>query len=138
MAVGEVVTFRILDTERATRFYCDQLGFALDWIWRPGEELPALMSISRDGFSLFLTEYPECECGGLVSLFVDDIETWCKELMGNGVHLDYCAQEQPWGLKEAQVSDPFGNKLRLTQAVAPPSVPAPASTAVAKLPTETT
>ena len=85
MAYGEIISiFRIFDEAKAREFYCDFLGFKVDWEHRFEEGLPIYMQV----------------------------DAFCQEL--NDKKYKYARpgiQEMPWGAREMTLNDPFGNKL---------------------------
>jgi uncharacterized glyoxalase superfamily protein PhnB len=108
-----VPVLRIRHLVQSERFYCDVLGFKVDWRWREAEGLPVFMQISRDGLRLYLTEQPLCEFGGLVYLYVDDVDRWYSDILKTSTGVDALPQDKPWGNREMQISDPDGNRLRI-------------------------
>ncbi len=105
-------TLRILDARQARDFYVERLGFRIDWQWRREAEHSVFMQVSRDGLALYLSERGgDCETGGLVHLYVPDIEALYGELRERGVEVEEEPRDQPWGNREMRIRDPFGNRL---------------------------
>lgn len=81
-------TLRITDDEAATAFYVDALGFRIDWEHRFEPGFPVFMHISRDGLALYLSQHRGAGLsGGLVSLYVPDVDTWYREFSAKGVSI---------------------------------------------------
>ena len=109
-----VPALRITDYERATTFYLEQLGFTIDWEHRFGPNFPVFVQISRDGMEIYLTEHRgDCEPGGLVHLYVADVDAWFNELCAKGAPVTNPPNEDLPGLRMMSVSDPDGNELRI-------------------------
>jgi uncharacterized glyoxalase superfamily protein PhnB len=72
------------------------------------------MQLSRDGLVLFLTAHAgDCPAGGLVHLYVTDVDAWYEELQRRGVPVREPPNENLQGLRAMTVVDPDGNKLRI-------------------------
>jgi len=109
-----IPTLRITDEARSRAFYVDGLGFHVDWTHRFGAHLPALLQLTRDGMTLYLSQHVmDCSIGGLVHLFVDSVDAWHTELRRRGVAIELAPTDQPWGLREMHLIDPDGNRLRV-------------------------
>lgn len=109
-----VPTLRIRDYEAAKKFYLEGLGFQLDFEHRFEPGLPVFVQVSRDGMRMYLTQHAgDCDVPGLVYLYVPNVDTWQAELLGRGVVADDPPQDQPWGNRELQLTDPDGNRLRI-------------------------
>jgi catechol 2,3-dioxygenase-like lactoylglutathione lyase family enzyme len=107
-----VPTLRITEYEPAKRFYVGALGFEIDWEWRaePGE--PVFLQLSRAGLRLYLSEREgDGAVGGLVHLYVGDVDGWQAEMLRQGVVAEGPPVDQPWGNRELRVRDPDGNQL---------------------------
>lgn len=106
---------RVFDAEKARAFYLDYLGFAVDWEHRFEPGAPLYMQISRDGLVLHLTEHHgDCTPGATVFVTLDDAESLHSELAAkNYRYLRPRVEPAPWGGKVMELTDPFGNRLRL-------------------------
>lgn len=108
-------TLRITDYAISKRFYVDGLGFQIDWEHRFQPHFPVFMQVSRDGLALFLTEHiGDCPVGGLVHLYVPDVDSWFVEFQGKGVPVKEPPNESLQGLRSMTVVDPDGNKLMIS------------------------
>jgi catechol 2,3-dioxygenase-like lactoylglutathione lyase family enzyme len=112
---------RIFDVEKACAFYVRFLGFQLDWEHRFDADAPVYMQVSRGTCVLHLTEHHgDCCPGGTVFVRVSGLEAFHAEItakqyryMRPGIEL------APWNAKVMEVTDPFGNRLRFSEAMAP-------------------
>ena len=109
-----VPAFRIRSYATSKAFYVDGLGFQIDWEHRFQPDLPVFMQLSRDGLTIFLTEHEgDCPPGGLVHLYVPDVDAWFTEFQHKGVPVAEAPNESLPGLRDMTVVDPDGNTLRI-------------------------
>jgi Glyoxalase superfamily protein len=96
----------------ARRFYCEFLGFTLDWEHRFGEGMPLYQQVSRDGCVLHLSEHHgDATPGSAVRIQVADVVRLQQELADSTVYpLRIGLDAQPWG-QDLDIPDPFGNRL---------------------------
>lgn len=107
-------TLRITDYARSKAFYVDGLGFRIDWEHRFEPHFPVFMQVSRDDMAFFLTEHTgDCPAGGLLHLYVPDVDAWYAEFQGKGVAVQEPPSQTLQGLRDMTVLDPDGNKLRI-------------------------
>ena len=106
---------RIFDETKAKEFYIDYLGFKVDWEHRFEDGLPLYMQVSRENCTLHLSEHHgDGTPGTKVRIECDDVEAYHKELEAkNYKNLRPGIEERPWAKYEMQVTDPFGNELRI-------------------------
>lgn len=106
-------TLRITDYARSKAFYVG-LGFKIDWEHRFGAQFPVFMQVSRDGMAFFLTEHTgDCPVGGLIHLYVPNVDAWFAEFHGKGVPVKEPPNESLQGLRSMTIVDPDGNKLMI-------------------------
>lgn len=109
-----IPTFRITDYERSKAFYVDGLGFSIDWEHRFEVDFPVYMQITRDDLSIQLSEHTgDCQVGGLVNLFVANVDEWYAELQSKDIYVSERPNESIRGLRNMTVVDPDGNRLRI-------------------------
>jgi uncharacterized glyoxalase superfamily protein PhnB len=102
----------MLDYQLSAAFYVDGLGFKIDWEWRHEPGFPTFMQVSKDGLSFYLSEHAgDCQPGGLVYFYVEDVDAWFKRVAALGVAVNPAPTDQPWGSREMVVVDPSGNRL---------------------------
>lgn len=107
-------TLRMTDYARSKRFYVEGLGFQVDWEHRFEPSFPVFAQVSRDGLAFFLTEHQgDCPVGGLVHLYVPDVDAWFGEFQQRGVSIQEPPNECLQGLRSMTVVDPDGNKLHI-------------------------
>jgi catechol 2,3-dioxygenase-like lactoylglutathione lyase family enzyme len=120
MFTGDAIAYsvpvlRVADAQRSVEFYCGQLGFTQDWWHQNGAEQPAMVSISRGGATIHLTERTDVAFGGQVSLGTAEIETLWDQWSARGVTLELQPALMPWGFTEMHLRDPDGNLIRVMQ-----------------------
>jgi catechol 2,3-dioxygenase-like lactoylglutathione lyase family enzyme len=107
-------TLRMTDYARSRRFYVEDLGFQVDWEHRFEPGFPVFVQVSRDGLAFFLTEHTgDCPVGGLVHLYVPDVDVWFEEFRRKGVRVQEPPNESLQGLRSMTILDPDGNKLHI-------------------------
>ncbi len=111
---------RIFDEAKAKEFYVDFLEFTVDWEHRHEEGLPVYMQVSKNGCAIHLSEHHGDVCpGGAVRLRMDDVDGYQQHLAAK----DYkfarpgSPTDQPWGSREVDIIDPFGNTLTFHKAI---------------------
>lgn len=99
--------FRVKDLGASTRYYVEQLGFAIDW-----EYEGVITSVSRDRCCIFLCEGDQGRPGAWTWIGVNDAEALHQELLASGARIRHPPTNYSWAL-EMQVEDLDGNVLRL-------------------------
>lgn len=112
--LGPVIPIlRIFDEEKAREFYLGFLGFTVDFEHRFEPGLPLYMQVSRQGAPLHLSEHHgDATPGAAVRIGCHDLDSLYREFTNK----DYKFArpeivDQPWGLRELSVADPFGNRI---------------------------
>ncbi len=111
--------FRIFDVAKALEFYRHYLGFEVDWEHRFDERSPVYMQVSREGLVLHLSEhYGDATPGSTIYVSVEDLPSYHKELSEKQYsYLGPGMERTPWGSRCMELIDPFGNRLRLDEAL---------------------
>jgi catechol 2,3-dioxygenase-like lactoylglutathione lyase family enzyme len=104
---------RVTDWARSKTFYCDGLGFTVDWEHRFAPELPVFAQLTLEGLSIFVSGHSgDCQVGGAAYFFVDDVNALHGDFMSRGVRTDAAPADTDYGVRELAVVDPDGNRLR--------------------------
>ena len=108
----KVVPFlRVADAEASAEWYA-RLGFTIDWRTRAEPHLPLFVSISNGDGRIFLSEHTgDAHPDGLLYIYVDDVDA-VADAFGTQAELAY------YGLREIELTDPDGNRLRIGTPVA--------------------
>jgi catechol 2,3-dioxygenase-like lactoylglutathione lyase family enzyme len=112
-----VPIIRIFDVKKAKEFYCDFLGFKVDWEHRFEPELPLYMQISRGDLRLHLSEHHGDGSPG-VHIFVEmtGVEELHREVTAKGYRfLKPGLNDEFYGARSMNVIDPFGNRIAFNE-----------------------
>jgi catechol 2,3-dioxygenase-like lactoylglutathione lyase family enzyme len=117
-----VPIFRIFDVPKAKEFYVGFLGFRIDWEHRYEPTLPLYMQVTlggEGGFVLHLSEhYGDGSPGATAFIRVKGLKTYHAEIMAKGYnYLRPGLQETGHNSMGLNLTDPFGNHLRLDEAM---------------------
>jgi catechol 2,3-dioxygenase-like lactoylglutathione lyase family enzyme len=104
---------RMFDEAKAREFYVDYLGFKVDWEHRFGDGFPLYMQVSRGDCRLHLSgHHGDCTPGSAVRIGVESADALLEEISEVGYRaLRPGVEEMPWGMRELQLLDPFGNRI---------------------------
>ena len=108
-----VPVFGVGSYEETVSHYVEWLGFKVDWEYRE-EQLPFVVSITRDGFSFMLAE-SETSNGSWTTIYVSDLEAMSEELnsrRSNSVKIEIYP---PNDIAQIHVIDPWKNLLVFEQ-----------------------
>jgi catechol 2,3-dioxygenase-like lactoylglutathione lyase family enzyme len=113
---------RIFCVRKAKEFYVGFLGFAVDWEHRFEENAPVYMQVSRGDLVLHLTEHHgDCCPGSTVFVRSTGLDEYHKEITSKGYpYMRPGIEIAPWDAKCMEVIDPFGNRLRFSEALKRP------------------
>jgi catechol 2,3-dioxygenase-like lactoylglutathione lyase family enzyme len=112
-AIRTVPVLRSFDEAKAREFYCDFLGFSVDWQHRFEPELPLYMQVSRGGLVLHISEHHgDATPGSTVRIEVTGLADYHGALVAKRYqNMRPGLERQEWGASEMCVIDPAGNKL---------------------------
>lgn len=105
----------VSNAAKAMTFYCDGLGFRLEFEHRPEgvEGDPCYMGLSRDGVWIYLSSFSgDGVAGGVVNLMVDNVDSLYEEFVAKNVSIDLVPTDQTWGSRELYIKDEDNNSLR--------------------------
>ena len=107
---------RIFDEAKALEFYCQFLGFTLDWEHRFEPGLPLYAQVSRAGLTLHLSgHHGDASPGSTVFVYMRGIRAFHTELTARHyANMRPGLESLPWGL-QVQVTDPFSNRIRFCE-----------------------
>jgi len=108
---------RIFSVEKAKEFYLDFLGFTIEWEHRFEPSLPLFAQIARSDLILHLSEHHgDASPGATVNVRMMGIDAYRAELIGKNYGYGRPGiEDQPWGMREMTVHDPFGNRIRFME-----------------------
>jgi PhnB protein len=103
----------VRDTEAAARFYAEAFGATVVQEFGPVRVLEVAgrpVGLAPEAPDLG-TPSPETVGGTTVrlSLHVDDADAWTERAVAAGAELMFPVEDQPYGLRQGRVVDPFGH-----------------------------
>ena len=110
--IGIAPQFLVDDLDRATAYYRDRLGFAIDFVY---ESFYA--AVSRDGFAIHLKHAPKLPAARAhrkqhehldAYIAVSGIRELFEELQRRGADVIKGLEERPWACVDFYVEDPDG------------------------------
>ena len=99
--------------EETVSHYVEWLGFNVDWEYRE-EQLPFVVSITRDGFSFMLAE-SETSTGSWTTIYVSDLDAMSEELNSRRSNSVKIELYPPNDIAQIHVIDPWKNLLVFEQ-----------------------
>ncbi|MGB0562326.1 MAG: bleomycin resistance family protein [Spirulinaceae cyanobacterium] len=115
---GLVPVLNVQNLTRSLNYYTNVLGFQKDWDWG---EPPGFASVSRDGVCIFLCEQGQGQAGTWISIFVDDVDALYAEYQATGAMIRQAPTNFAWGVREMNIEDPDGHRLRMGSEATEPS-----------------
>lgn len=99
-------------------YYVDKLGFQKEWDW--GE--PATFGcVARDTVQIFLCEGAQGSPGAWISIFVHDVDPLYEDYKRRGAIIRQKPTNFPWGIREMNIEDLDGHRLRMGSEATGPS-----------------
>lgn len=89
--------------------YVGVLGFEKAWDWG---EPPTFACVTRDDVCLFFCEDAQGQPGTWLSVFVEDVDALHEEYVASGANVRQPPTNFSWGMREMNVEDPDGHRLR--------------------------
>jgi len=107
---------RMFDERKAREFYCDFLGFTVEFEHRFEPNLPLYMGVRRAGLYLHLSEHHgDASPGSTVFVAMTGVHPFQHELSEKNYGYGRPGVERaPWG-EVLEVHDPFGNRIRFCE-----------------------
>ena len=105
-----------LDEAKCREFYCDFLGFEIEFEHRFAPHLPVYLGLRRGAVELHLSPHRgDATTGSAVFVWMTGMDDYRRALAASGTRFPVPeAVDQPWG-RELTVTDPFGNRLRFCE-----------------------
>jgi catechol 2,3-dioxygenase-like lactoylglutathione lyase family enzyme len=117
--LATIPVLRIFDLDTALDFYREYLGFTVDWEHRFEPELPVYLQVSKGDLVLHLSEHHGSGTpGSVVYVRVEGVQEFHRELGQKSYsRLRPGVERTPWGSLCMELLDPFGNRLKLDEAL---------------------
>lgn len=111
----------VSDMSAALAFYRDAFGGVVTYTFpgEGGEPVYASLAVGSSSLGIGLAEPPP-PGNVLLWFYVDDVDRMTRELAAAGASVVEEPVDQPWGERTSLVTDPFGTRIRLGAAIAPP------------------
>lgn len=91
-------------------YYVEKLGFHKEWDWGT----PATFGcVSRDAVRIFLCHDAQGGPGTWISIFIHDVDALHEDYKKRGAIIRQAPANFPWGLREMNVEDLDGHRLRI-------------------------
>ena len=112
-----VPILRIFDVAKAREFYCDFLGFKVDWEHRFEPGLPIYMQVARGTLRFHLSEHHgDGSPGAQVFVEMTGIEDFHREVTDKGYKfMKPGLHDEFYGARSMRVIDPFGNRISFNE-----------------------
>ena len=103
--------FPVTDFARALNHYVKKLQFTVKFQWADGGGEPTRYAILENGrCELHLSGGSDPQPASAY-IFVDRVSAYYKLVREHGVTLSCDIEDQPWQMREFEVTDPDGNRL---------------------------
>jgi len=101
------------------RYYVEKLGFQKNWDWGSP---PTFGSVRKDEVEIFLCQGTQGAPGMWISIFVNNVDVLHEDYVRRGAIIKQPPTNFPWGLREMNVADLDGHRIRFgSDATGPPS-----------------
>lgn len=105
-----VPILNVRNVPRSIAYYVEKLGFQKEWEWGTP---PTFAAVHRDTVRLFLCQDGQGAAGMWISIFVHDVDALHDDYKASGAIIRQAPANFPWGVREMNVEDPDGHRLRL-------------------------
>ena len=107
----------VKDVPASIEHYVKVLGFKKDWGWG---EPASFGSVSRDGVSIFFSQGGQGHSGTWMSIFMTDVDALYEEYKVSGAMIRQAPTNFPWGVREMNIEDIDGHRLRMSTSTSAP------------------
>lgn len=91
-------------------YYVEKLGFHKEWDWGSP---PAFACVFRDAVRIFLCQDAQGAPGTWISIFIQDVDALHEDYKKRGAMIRQAPANYPWGMREMNVEDLDGHRLRI-------------------------
>jgi uncharacterized glyoxalase superfamily protein PhnB len=108
----------VADVTASIAYYRERLGFETTFTW--GE--PATFGgVQRDGVEVMFCHEGQGNPGTWIGVWVDDVDALHDELRERGAEIRQPPTTMDWGVREMNIGDPDGHRLRFSMSTDLPS-----------------
>jgi ankyrin repeat protein len=116
--LSSVPILNVRSVPASTDYYVHKLGFEKEWDW--GD--PATFAcVRRDQVRIFLCQGAQGAPGTWISIFVQNVDGLYEDYQRRGADIRQAPTNFPWGVREMNVQDLDGHRLRLGSDATGPS-----------------
>ena len=99
----------VRDFREAMQYYTRKLLFHKLWDWgKP----PTFGAVRLGKVEIFFCLGGQGCPGTWLSIFLDDVDSYCGQIRRRGAKVIYGPKDEPWGVREIHVRDPNGHVIR--------------------------
>jgi catechol 2,3-dioxygenase-like lactoylglutathione lyase family enzyme len=113
-----VPILNVRDVEASIAYYTEQLAFTDSWRWGSP---PGFGGVSRDQVQVFFCKDCQGGPGTWLSIWVDDVDALHDEIAARGADVRQPPTSFEWGVRELNVADPDGHRIRFSMPTRGPS-----------------
>ena len=106
---GSIPILSVKDVAASIRYYVDKLGFKKHWEWG---DPPTFAAVTRDDVEIYFCRETQGKPGTWVYVAVRDVDALYAELLTSGAEIRQPPTNLPWHMRELNVADPDGHRLR--------------------------
>lgn len=108
----------VRDVAASLDFYIDELGFERPWHWGDPPTFGGVRSADQE---IQFCQDGQGHPGTWLAVWVDDVDAWYERLRTKAVDIRQPPTTFPWGVRELNVADPDGHRIRFSaEASTPP------------------
>jgi uncharacterized glyoxalase superfamily protein PhnB len=108
----------VRDVGASIAYYTSKLGFTDHWEWG---EPTAFGGVSRDGVEILFCKDRQGCAGTWLSVWVDDVDAWFRDFQTRGADIRQPPTNFEWGVREMNVADPDGHRMRVSTSTHAPA-----------------
>jgi catechol 2,3-dioxygenase-like lactoylglutathione lyase family enzyme len=105
-----VPILNVTNVSASIAYYVEKLGFLKEWDWGTP---PTFGCVYRDGVRIFLCQGGQGGRGTWLSIFVADVDALHEDYRRRGAIIRQAPTNFPWGVREMNVEDLDGHRLRI-------------------------
>jgi catechol 2,3-dioxygenase-like lactoylglutathione lyase family enzyme len=116
--LSSVPILNVRSVPASIEYYVHKLGFEREWDWG---DPPTFACVRRDEVRIFLCQGAQGAPGTWISIFVQNVDGLFEDYQRRGADIRQAPSNFPWGVREMNVQDLDGHRLRLGSDATGPS-----------------
>ncbi|MGI9462895.1 MAG: ankyrin repeat domain-containing protein, partial [Aestuariivirgaceae bacterium] len=105
-----VPVLNVKNVPASIAYYVEKLGFQKEWDWGTP---PDFACVRRDEVRIFLCQDAQGATGMWISVFIQDVDALYENYKQRGAIIRQAPTNFPWGVREMNVEDLDGHRLRM-------------------------